>query len=337
MGNYITYRFTLSPQSAFGTPLVGDSLFGQLCWAIVHRFGEARLNELLDGYTEQCPFMIVSDCFPQGYLPLPTLPSRFWKPDGSHKIDRKKLKKIQWIKWEEAQQNSVDLWQIFALAHQQEIDDENEKHKNDRNYEKKAIFPKESQDQYHNTIDRTTGTTGTSEAFTPYSTELTWYKREQKCDLYIVLDPTRFSLSDLKQILEDVGDFGFGRDASIGLGKFTVAEEVQAVEFKQENANCYFTLANSAPQGLGLNKDNSYYQITTRFGRHGDIQALSSSPFKKPIILAKPAAIFTPNEYKERLFLGNGLTQISTAQTNAVHQGYAPVFNLCVDFTKDKK
>lgn len=312
-----TYRFTLSPQSAFGTPLVGDSLFGQLCWAIVNRFGETRLNELLDGYVEQRPFMVVSDCFPKGYLPLPTIPSRFWQTTEEHKADRKKLKKIQWIKWEDAQQSAVEFWQEKAIT---------------ANFK----FEKESQDQYHNTIDRASGTTGEG-AFAPYATELTWFNRTQQFDLYIVLDESRFSLADLQLILNDVGHFGFGRDASIGLGKFTVAEEVQAVEFKQENANCYFTLANTAPQGLGLNKEHSYYQITTRFGRHGDIQALSSSPFKKPIILAKAAAIFTPNEYKERLFLGNGLTHISTAQTNAVHQGYAPVFNLCVDFTKDKK
>ena len=312
-----TYRFTLSPQSAFGTPLVGDSLFGQLCWAIVNRFGEERLNELLEGYVEQRPFMVVSDCFPKGYLPLPTLPSRFWQTDDSHKADRKKLKKIQWIKWEDAQKSVVEFWQEKAIA---------------ANFK----FEKENQDQYHNTIDRSSGTTGEG-IFAPYATELTWYNGSQQFDLYILLDETRISLDELKLILSDVGSFGFGRDASIGLGKFTVAEEIQAVEFKQENANCYFTLANSAPQGLGLNKDNSYYQITTRFGRHGDIQALSSSPFKKPIILAKAAAIFTPNEYKVRSFLGNGLTHISTAQANAVHQGYAPVLNLCVDFTKDKK
>ena len=156
----------------------------------------------------------------------------------------------------------------------------------------------------------------------------------QKFDLYIVLDEVRFSLEKLQQVLNDVGSFGFGRDASIGLGKFQCTHP-QSVNFLQQNANCYLTLANCAPQNLGLNKDYCYYQITTRFGRHGDIQALSSNPFKKPIILAKPAAIFTPKKYEPRLFLGNGLSGISHAQPNAVHQGYAPVFNLFVDF-KDK-
>ena len=50
------YRFTLTSQSAMGTPLVGDTLFGQLCWAVRNRFGEARLTALLEGYTEQRPY-----------------------------------------------------------------------------------------------------------------------------------------------------------------------------------------------------------------------------------------------------------------------------------------
>lgn len=306
------YRFTLTPQSAMGTPLVGDTLFGQLCWAVRNRFGEARLTALLEGYTEQRPFMVVSDAFPQGFLPLPTLPSKFWQTKTE--TDRKSLKKAQWVNIEDAENSAVKFWQECAL-------------------QANVKFEKESQDQFHNTIDRQTNTTGEGQ-FAPYSTMLTWFGTVQKFDLYIVLDENRFTLEELQQVLNDVGSFGFGRDASIGLGKFQCINP-QAVNFLQQNANCYLTLANCAPKNLGLNKEYCYYQITTRFGRHGDIQALSSNPFKKPIILAKPAAIFTPEKYEPRLFLGNGLSGISHAQPNAVHQAYAPVFNLFVDF-KDK-
>ena len=309
------YRFTLYPKSAMGTPLVGDTLFGQLCWAVRNRFGEARLTVLLEGYGEQRPFMVVSDAFPQGFFPLPTLPSSFW--DTQTKMDRKSLKKAQWVNIEDAEKSAVKFWQESALQ---------------ANFK----FEKESQDQFHNTIDRQMNTTGEGQ-FAPYTTELTWFGTAQKFDLYIVLDEVRFSLEELQQVLNDVGSFGFGRDASIGLGKFQCINP-QAVNFLQQNANCYLTLANCAPQNLGLNKEYCYYQITTRFGRHGDIQALSSNPFKKPIILAKPAAIFTPEKYEPRLFLGNGLSSISDAQPNAVHQGYAPVLNLFVDFKhKDDK
>ena len=309
------YRFTLTPQSAMGTPLVGDTLFGQLCWSVRNRFGEARLSELLEGYTTQRPFMVVSDAFPEGFLPLPTLPSTFW--ETKTETDRKSLKKAQWVNISNAEKSAVKFWQECALQ---------------TNFQ----FKKENQDQFHNTIDRQTNTTGDGQ-FAPYSTELTWFCAKQKFDFYVVLDENRFSLEELQKVLEDVGNVGFGRDASIGLGKFR-CENPQSFDFTQSNANCYLTLANCAPQGLGLNKEHCYYQITTRFGRHGDIQALSSNPFKKPIILAKPAAIFTPENYEPRLFLGNGLGNVSYAQPEAVHQGYAPVLNLFVDFEhKDHK
>lgn len=34
------------------TALAADTLFGHVCWAIRHQFGETKLNELLTGYTE---------------------------------------------------------------------------------------------------------------------------------------------------------------------------------------------------------------------------------------------------------------------------------------------
>jgi CRISPR-associated protein Csm4 len=69
-----TFRARITPRSAFGTPLLGDTLFGQLCWAIRNRQGEARLTALLEAYTDGHPFLVVSDAMPAGYVPRPSLP-----------------------------------------------------------------------------------------------------------------------------------------------------------------------------------------------------------------------------------------------------------------------
>jgi len=88
-----TLRLTLQPRTAFGVPIRGDTLFGQLCWAIRHRFGEERLVDLLQEYAEQ-PFAVCSDAFPKGYLPRPALPlHRFERVDE----ERKRVKKRQWL------------------------------------------------------------------------------------------------------------------------------------------------------------------------------------------------------------------------------------------------
>ncbi|PJG82417.1 type III-A CRISPR-associated RAMP protein Csm4 [Caviibacterium pharyngocola] len=303
-----TYRITLNIQSAFGTPLMGDTLFGQLCWAIVHRFGESRLNALLEGYDNQQPFAVVSDALPQNHLPLPTLPSRFWQEGGGK--DRKKLKKKQWIEVKDTQQ-AVTLWQQSAKA-------------------EKEIFAKENREQPHNTLNRLTASTGKDE-FAPYVMSQIWYKPSTLLDIYIVIDETRISLEEITALLTDIGTFGYGRDASIGLGKFSI-EQTEAFDYTKANANAYLTLANCAPQDLGLNKERCFYQITTRFGRHGSLAVFSGNPFKKPIILTKLGAVFTPNKWEEKLFIGNGLTGVSYGQTNAVHQGYAPVIPLSIHF-----
>ena len=55
-------KLTLQPQSPFITPLASDTLFGQLCWAIRHRFGEKRLIQLLEGYTHEQPLFATPHC-----------------------------------------------------------------------------------------------------------------------------------------------------------------------------------------------------------------------------------------------------------------------------------
>lgn len=298
------YRITITPLSAFGTPLVGDTLFGQICWAIVNRFGEQKLTGLLQGYQHHKPFLVVSDGFPCGYIPLPCLPSFYWKNDRD--LDHKALKKKKWL--------SCKNLGLPLAQWQQEAKSEQEIYKQSLT---------QVEDQFHNIINRQTNTTGEGE-FAPYSLEQIWYTPKAVLDVYIVLDENRLDLASFEQVLSDIAQFGFGRDASIGLGKFNFTIESHQWQ-SSENSNAYLTLANSAPQNLELDKKQCFYQITTRFGRHGDRQVFAGSPFKKPIILAKAGAIFTPYQYRQVSFIGNGLTNISINQPNAVHQGYAPV------------
>lgn len=88
-------RFTLRPRTAFGSPLLGETLFGQVCWAIAHMKGGGRLTELLEGYAEGRPFLALSDAFPKGFLPLPALPAFLWRADPG--AGRKELKRRKWV------------------------------------------------------------------------------------------------------------------------------------------------------------------------------------------------------------------------------------------------
>jgi len=310
---------TLRPRSAFGGPIRGDTLFGQLCWALRHRYGEARLAELLQGYTDGTPFLVVSDAFPTGFLPRPALPLyRFAEVPGA---DRKQVKKRCWLPREHFSQ-PLSRWLTHAVAEGDIVERLGAGGAQEKG---RDLIAEHSQP--HNTINRLTGTTGTGE-FAPYAEVQYWFAPALALDVYIACDARRISPDDIRQLLDDVGAGGYGRDASIGLGKFAVEEFGVRSWPVQDGANSWMTLAPCAPQGLGFKPEKSWYQPFTRFGRHGDIAVHGGRPFKNPVLLADSAALLTPRNWQATTFTGQGLGgdgSLSRAIKETVHQGYAPV------------
>lgn len=310
------FRVTINLQSAFATPLKGDTLFGQLCWAIRNRHGETRLQELLTGYTSGKPFIVVSDAFPLGYLPLPKLPGSFY--DKIEGADRKAIKKRSWLP-EQALEKPLAQWLSLAQTSAEIAG--------------RAGSLSEKHPQPHNTINRQTNTTGEG-GFAPYSIEQEWFIRGISWSIFIMLDTERLGTDDCRLCLEDIGTIGFGRDASIGLGKFSVSQFSAVALPPQTNANACLTLAPCAPQGLGFDAKNSFYQLFTRFGRHGDIAVhQEGKPFKNPVLLAQTAAVFSTKPPLSG-FIGQGIGgngELSKTLHATVHQGYAPVFAVNLD------
>lgn len=310
-----TLRCQLIPRAAFGTPPKGDSLFGQLCWAVRQRFGEDRLRALLDGYTAGRPFLVVSDALPAGHLPRPALPGHWFEPiEGA---DRKAVKKRRWLPLDKAGTQLAGWLQHCVtdrelLKSTPEVGD--------------GSFV-ETHPQPHNTLNRASGTTGRGE-FAPYQMDQSWYASGARLDLWLLHDPARISAAEIAELVNDMGAFGFGRDASIGLGKFEVVSiEPQALP-AQPGADACLTLAPCAPQGLDWQAERSFYQPFTRFGRHGDVAVHSGRPFKNPVLLAQTGAVLSPRAAPTCAFVGQGLGaegRLSRAIAGTVHQGYAPV------------
>ena len=264
-----TYRLTLRPLSALGTPLAGDTLLGQLCWTLHHQLGNQALTDML-----------------QGYIPLSVL--------------REKLSN-----WQQLAVADAELGRAVERA------------------------------QPHNTINRHTGTTGTG-MFAPYTMGQTWLAPGCLLDVVVVLDEQRLSLEQLLAAFTYMGQHGYGRDASIGLGKFELVGDAAAVTWPQPAQgapNAWLTLGACAPQGLGFCPVRSHWHSVTRFGRHGDVAVQSGQPFKRPLLLAKAASVFWPEELDPtRAFIGQGLggasAPVSLSMPQTIHQGYAPVVPL---------
>lgn len=302
----------LAPLSAFGTPLMGDTIFGQICWAVRNRLGEDELVHVLDGYTEGRPFAVISDAFPAGHVPMPAMPSQWFREVEGE--DRKAVKKRQWLPLDSIGEPLRD-WLRCARTPAQLSGDA------------KDGRLSEDHPRTHNTIHRLTGTTGTGQ-FTPYTVGQSWYRGASSLDCHVVLDESRLSVDAFRQCISDVGSIGFGRDASIGLGKFRLdGLEVGAPEGQQE-PNASLTLAPCAPGGLGFDRQRSFYRLFTRFGRHGDVAVhLTGRPFKTPVLLADTGAVFAGRPSKTG-FTGQGLgggSRLSKAIPDTVQQGYAPI------------
>ncbi len=292
------YKVPITPISHFATKLKGDTLFGQMCWAIAYSFGQEKLIELLNNYREnKKPFLVVSDAFPSEYLPKPKMPSRFLKEKSEDKkLNRKKL----WLKLDD-----------LLEGRYQEARSDKEIENGDRD-----------DITIHNAINYKTFHTG--EGFDPYG--LTISKLDKK-DIFFLLDESQLSFEEFKVALKLLSDMGYGKKTSVGKGRFEFNEdEIEKIELNNKS-KVFITLSPFSPKGLKIK--NIYYEPFTRFGKFGANRTYKNA-FKKPIILADVASVVVFDEIQEYQYLGHTISGLSdiTEYKDTVHQGYSIVLPL---------
>jgi len=318
-------RVRLFADSPFATPLRGDTLFGQLCWRIREVAGEPALTQMLDGYLEQKPFAVISDPFPADHLPRPQVPSYRLGFDKLDAKERKKAKEKRWLplvaltsplhQWVEHLRSNYDVLKATGV---------------------KTASMQHTEFQPHNSINRVTMTTG--DGFAPYSSEQHWLHPELGLDIYILHD-ARISADALIERLNEIGLLGYGKDATIGKGRFHVQHLPMPNISEPADSQLLLTLAPCAPQGGEWHEENSFYSPLVRFGRHGSNLVIQGQPYKNPLLLADTAALLAPVKLQQEPFVGMGLGGngiISSAMPQTVHQGYAPVFGVSFSNQGDK-
>lgn len=285
------YKTTITPESNFATTLKGDTLFGQLCWAIRYALGEERLEALLQSYSDR-PFLVISDAFPEGYLPKPKMPSALLGEDSDlKKENRKKI----WLTLPELQNGD------FAKAQSDE-----EIQNSDENIV-----------TIRNSINYKTFTTDDTGIFTPYGEqEFSLGKK----DIYFLLDESQLRLEELQKSFKQLSQSGYGKDTTIGKGRFGF-EDFKEVPL-DNSSTTYLTLSPFSPAGMDV--ENIYYEPFTRFGKFGGNRAFKNA-FKKPILMADTASVAHFKETKTLQYIGKAITKISDRHADAVHQGYSIV------------
>lgn len=302
---------TIEPKSYFATAPKGDTLFGQLCWMLRNAKGEDFLTQALSGYVEGEPFMVLSDAMPSGFVPRPNLPMELFDICEENS-DRKAIKKIKWIPSEYLQTPVAD----WLKHHSEKL--------------KPQVW--KSTTTTHNSIDRRTSTTGNG--FAPYAVEQQWPEDGARLDIHLLFNSEKIDRETIISAVIDMGSFGFGKDAAIGAGKFTISSISDDIMQKQPDANAMLTLAPSAPQMQGFDNDKSFYTLFHRFGRHGGWAVQTGKVYKNPLLLADSGAVFYCHNSSERVFAGQGIGgngKLSKAIPETVHQGYAPVIPVKIE------
>jgi CRISPR-associated protein Csm4 len=332
------YEITLWPMGALGTPLMGDTLFGQFCWQAAYdpNLVDGGLVAQLSRYAEQ-PFAVFSSAFPcfrdhgriTYALKRPDLPLAWLAPLPESRWERlvhlKTMKKKAWLLLDEGLHlevsRLVDDAELYdRLLREVPADLQRLCRRVDTLDNRKLM---RSLSQPHNTINRQSLTTGKA-PFAPYTQEVHFFLPGTELALFVLLNDAATDIQRVRLGLEKIGKTGFGRDASQGQGRFEVTGHRELSLPPVDGANALYTLAPCVPVAHSFAE--AFFVPFVRFGKHGDRLATSSHPFKAPVVMTAPGAVFVPSDSRNltKPYFGQAVTGVSKVQDTAVIQGYAP-------------
>lgn len=262
------YRLTLHLTAPLGTPLAGPTLFGQLCWIKRERDGEAALNAWL---ADPVRIWRVSDGFAHGFLPKPLCHPR--PLSTAHVKDHKERKKKplvcrkSWLKYR-------NNWNEYSV--------------DNGDFAKDAVNLRRIA---HNTVDRNGH--GTAEEGGLFFMEEDWrhsHEENSQMDLYIEAPA---AACEVQSLIAELGATGFGRDASTGRGRWVV----ESVKEDRDLASGPGQRRMSLSRGILTPETmrDALWRLIPHFGRTGPQLSLAGvSAFKRPALLIRPGATFTP-------------------------------------------
>ena len=282
------YKTKIRPLTPFATPLKGDTLFGHICWGILYLYGEDFLEKVLKNYEKE-PFLIVSDGFLEDHLLKPLFPKEILQE--TQEGMKKEYKKRVWVDVKDVLKGD------FSKAKKEE----------DVEF-KKSVF------EVKNKINHKTFTTG--EGFGPFLVDSIMYLKD--IDIYLLINDYE---DEIKKAFNLVSKLGYGKDASIGKGRFEI---ISYEEIKFKKSKFFMALSDFVKTDIdGI----IYYDVITKFPKtRGDL----SNPFKNPLLMAKVGAGIKLDKEENLFYIGKAIKGFSN-NPKIVHQGYAITFPIGVE------
>lgn len=285
-------------RSTYITPFQSDTLMGVIAWTIKQLYGEDELIRFIEKCKTEPPF-VISNGFPDGYLPKLVLPTQRLNILQRSKVElmqevkrNKRLKDRQWLRKDE----------YYKIVNQLEVD------------WGEYVNPIKVVSRIHNIINRTTGQSLEKNGLY----ELEEYATS-KINIFVKYIDLTYQ-AKLEEVLEYIGKIGYGAKKSIGKGIFEleVVDEDLSYLLQVQNFNGYVVMSNFIPSSN--DSLNGYYKVFTKYGKVGEELAVSSTPHKYPILMIGAGASF----YSETLpqFTGTLLENVSPQHQHIVHFGF---------------
>ena len=287
-------------------PILADTLFGHLCWAIFDLEGETALEEFLDRYDEQEPPVLLSDAFPHGYVPRPYLkPLSFrqayqWiqEREGDPWTGMAQLKTLHTVRFLERA-----TWQLLSVGC-------DEQHVLQKLFESIPFSPALPTERTQVTVNRMTQQP--LECFHSLEYPI------QSLDIYVHVH--HFSLDHLYTLLSYVGRIGYGQDHSLGKGVFQVnpPEEWETDELPVQG-NRVMSLSTSIPCQSLL---PYYYRLLPKYGRLG---RTSHPSLKRPFLMHQAGSTYL-QQGEAKLYYGSLLKEVHPTLSKVRQYAYSLVW-----------
>lgn len=289
------FKVTIKLKSPTGTPWQADTLFGHLCWVLAHRDGEAALKRFLQPFLDGKPTFLISDGFPAGLLPRP-LTFRLPGDDTLEQFQKnRKLRKLTFLREEE-----------FHRALQgNAFEPEDYREETQRRTVSRAVLKAQ--------ISRVTGTTGMEGNLFGF--------KEYWMPQVIVYGKAREDSEELvRGLFQAFRHSGYGKRKTVGYGAVDNLDFSRFSGFPHvADANGFIALSAFVPSPGDPTQGR--WRLRVKYGRLGEDFAFGGNPFKKPMVMLEPGAVFYDAPVKE--YYGRMVEDVSAVHPEVVHYGYA--------------
>jgi len=332
----------LELQSALGTPLAADTLFGHICWGMYYNRGEKVLQQFLAEMAGKDPPLVISDPFPKGFLPAPVLPAL----TGDEKNEL--LQFITDMNWADLRRipgfagpdhaagtpsriEAHDVLKILSRRRWLPIDLIRETLSEislarliDMQLRLTVNVPPEPVAALspHNRINRLSG--GTVEGGLFFSEDTFIPDEARQYELYCLT--SKYNEDELGQVLEEALAGGYGRDKSIGRGVIKVLsiEPCQLPGCTEPNAVLLLGPCVPAPS----DPHEGYWELSSKSGKLGGHWAVgpgpdgTHNPHKNPVVMLRSGTVLLTDSPEP--FYGRMVEGIHPSIPEVVHYGLAP-------------